>query len=893
MLSGRIAHFRIVGEIGAGGMGVVYRAHDLKLERDVALKVLPADTLHDETARARMLREARLAATLNHPSICTVHEVGEHEGRIYIAMELVEGRPLSERIAERGPSAGLATESVLRYGAQLAGALAHAHERHVLHRDLKSSNVVVLPDGRVKVLDFGLARRLWEEPDQPLTQQVTLTAPGMVVGTPHYLAPEVLRGNKADERSDLWALGVLLHEMACGELPFGGQTSFELMAAILNDPPRALPNRIPAGLRAVIARCLAKEPGERYQRASEVQAALEAIQSGAQAEPPAPAGERWRPRVVPLAVAVGLVLVSGGGWLAWRSLAPTPTPVERQLTSNPIGLEVSGPIISPDGKSLVYCDKSGFYLKEIASGETRPVPSPWVGPDGRAVVLRTRLNLKGWAWFPDGSRLLVTTSAGGGATAGVWQVSLVGWTWRRLATEGRGDAEVSPDGARIAFTRGDTAIWVMNADGQDAHFLHTLSPGGLAAGLTWAPDGSQIAFLDYRPGPDPPWIEVLNLSSRQTVTIVKDSLLVQRRGFVLQPLWLPDGAILYGRSDSLMSRSMTLWQARVDPVSGRLRGRPTPYARSATPIIQISTSADGRRIVVLKSDYQMDVHVADLEAGATRLANARRLTLDDRDDFIADWSQDGQSILFHSDRRGAIDLFRQRLDRSMPDLVVSATHVWGNAAAESPDRAWVLFQQIPPSTDKNGPGRIMRAPISGGPAETVLAYTRFTTMGCSFRPDVSCLMCETDSTGSVFSILDPIHGRGHEVARLPKGGFSYNWAISIDGTRLAVSNFRGEDSVRVMSLGTARSRSIGLRFRSGFTPGGPLLNACFAGVAERDGLIAAAQDYLLHVDASGGAIPLYQGGTSVAVPRVSPDGRHVAWQQLNATQIAWLWERRR
>ncbi|MEO5987365.1 MAG: protein kinase [Candidatus Eisenbacteria bacterium] len=273
-----LGNYEILAPLGAGGMGEVYRARDTRLEREVALKVLPLESLHDHVARARLLREARLAATLNHPNICTMHEVGEADGQVYIAMELIDGQPLNERIAQEG--GGLAIENVVGYGAQIAAALAHAHERHVIHRDLKSSNVVVTSDGRMKVLDFGLARRLLDGPDSAnATPSMALTQTGAIVGTPHYLAPEVLRGRNADERSDLWALGVLLHELASGTLPFKGTTSFELGSSILHDMPTHLSERVPAGLRGVVRKCLAKEPGERYQRASEVGAVLEALSS--------------------------------------------------------------------------------------------------------------------------------------------------------------------------------------------------------------------------------------------------------------------------------------------------------------------------------------------------------------------------------------------------------------------------------------------------------------------------------------------------------------------------------------------------------------------------------------------------------------------------------------
>ncbi len=278
MLGKTLGHYRILEKIGAGGMGEVYRAHDEQLGRDVAIKLLPASVLSDATARARLLREARSAASLNHPHICTIHEVGEADGQAYIAMELVEGQPLSARLA----GGALPTEQVLRYGLQLAEALGHAHERGLVHRDLKSANVVITTEGRAKVLDFGLAKRLSEgEMDVVTRSQASLTAAGALVGTLAYMAPEQLRGQPADARSDVWALGVVLHEMATGSRPFQGQTGFELSSAILTQRPAPLVGKAPLGLRAVIERCLEKEPARRYQRAGEVRAALEAVQTGA------------------------------------------------------------------------------------------------------------------------------------------------------------------------------------------------------------------------------------------------------------------------------------------------------------------------------------------------------------------------------------------------------------------------------------------------------------------------------------------------------------------------------------------------------------------------------------------------------------------------------------
>jgi tRNA A-37 threonylcarbamoyl transferase component Bud32 len=282
MLGELLDHYRIVSKLGEGGMGVVYRAKDEVLHRDVAIKVLSSRVVAEKSAQKFLLDEARAASGLSHPNICTIHQVGEVRGEPYIVMELVEGKSLSELIVRTG----LPVESVLRYGVQIAAALAHSHARNIVHRDLKSSNVMVTPDGLVKVLDFGLARRLriFEQSAGTLDTHepfggTTEPGSGGLTGTLPYMPPEVLRGEDADFRSDIWALGIVLYEAASGQLPFRGRTSFEVSSAIFHELPPPLPAWIPGGLWGIIQRCLAKEPPHRYQRASEVQAALEALQS--------------------------------------------------------------------------------------------------------------------------------------------------------------------------------------------------------------------------------------------------------------------------------------------------------------------------------------------------------------------------------------------------------------------------------------------------------------------------------------------------------------------------------------------------------------------------------------------------------------------------------------
>ena len=289
MIGEIIGHYRIVAKIGEGGMGVVYRAHDEVLQRDVALKLVSQGAAAEKLSREHLLREARAASALSHPNICTIHEVGEFGDELYMIMELVDGKSLRELIWRDR----LAMEAVLRYGVQIAAALAHAHGRNVIHHDLKSANVVVTPEGLAKVLDFGLARGL---PKLPADEATMSMAPekggGTVSGTLAYMAPEVLRGQAGDQRADLWALGIVLYEAAAGQLPFRGATGVEIGSAILHETPPPLPERIPPGLRAIVQRCLAKEPAQRYQQAAEVQAALEAVQSSVTvpAQPEGPRG---------------------------------------------------------------------------------------------------------------------------------------------------------------------------------------------------------------------------------------------------------------------------------------------------------------------------------------------------------------------------------------------------------------------------------------------------------------------------------------------------------------------------------------------------------------------------------------------------------------------------
>jgi serine/threonine-protein kinase len=323
MISKTLAHYEIEDRLGEGGSGVVYRGRDLRLERPVAIKVLADALRDDELAWARLLREARLASQLNHPHIAAIYDLGEEDGRAYIVMEYVEGLPLADLI----PEGGIPFEQVKSYARQISDALDFAHQQGVIHGDLKGSNIIVTPEGNIKLLDFGLGRRIPRHGMAEVTNShLPLVEGGTTAGTLPYLAPEVLRGGPTSLQSDVWALGVLLYQMATGELPFGGATPFELSMEIMVGTPREL-DKLPEPLRSTLRGCMAGNPQERPARPSDVASALAGLALGPPSAPPAhdeagsgiateqptmlPAARRWRKWWVAGAAMALLVLLAG------------------------------------------------------------------------------------------------------------------------------------------------------------------------------------------------------------------------------------------------------------------------------------------------------------------------------------------------------------------------------------------------------------------------------------------------------------------------------------------------------------------------------------------------------------------------------------------------------
>jgi TolB-like protein/Tfp pilus assembly protein PilF len=318
MIGQTLAQYRITAAIGAGGMGEVYRATDTKLGREVALKVLPAEMASSPERLERFQREARVVAALNHPHIVTIHSVEEADGVHFLTMELVEGQPLDKLI----PDGGMPIERLLAIGTTLAEAIAAAHDKGIVHRDLKPANVMVTTDGRVKVLDFGLARMslAGDSADSALSTQAR-THDGAVMGTVPYMSPEQVQGKAVDHRTDIFSLGVMLYEMASGRRPFGGGSTVELGSAILRDAPPALTTLrtgLPEGLMRVVARCLEKDPAARFQSMRDVQGALSTV-SAAAIDGRASSGHGTRRRWRALGIVAGLAVLLGGAYLVARS----------------------------------------------------------------------------------------------------------------------------------------------------------------------------------------------------------------------------------------------------------------------------------------------------------------------------------------------------------------------------------------------------------------------------------------------------------------------------------------------------------------------------------------------------------------------------------------------
>src|SRR5262245_3747064 len=445
----RLGPYEIVAPLGAGGMGEVYRARDSRLGREVAIKVLPQPLAQDPEFRARLALEAKTISAFNDPGICVVHDVGRQGATDYLVMELLDGETLVARL-KRGP---LPVAEALRVGIQIAEALARAHRAGVIHRDLKPGNIMLTRAG-AKLMDFGLARATGRGPGALGTSAAStlaspaagpLTAQGTIVGTFHYMAPEVLEGKEADVRSDVWALGCVLYEMATGARAFEGESEASLIAAIMDREPRAMAELqpvTPPALERVVRRCLQKSRGARLQDAGDVAFVLQLIADGGVLSPAAegetgPAGRRgW----LPMAAGVALLLAASVAFVVGR-MSVRPSVASLRVSALSHGSRDGEPAVSPDGRlvafSAVRPGGGGIWIMDIVTrSETRLT----TGEDNQP------------RFSPDGASIFFTRRSGSG-TFSLWRVPAIGGT-PRLVIENASDADCSPDGSRLVYLVG-------------------------------------------------------------------------------------------------------------------------------------------------------------------------------------------------------------------------------------------------------------------------------------------------------------------------------------------------------------------------------------------------------------------------------------------------------
>jgi serine/threonine protein kinase len=430
----RLGSYELLAQIGAGGMGEVYKAHDTKLGRDVAIKVLPEAFAHDPERLSRFQREAKMLASLNHPNIAAIYGLEDGAGRNYLVMELVPGETLAERVKRDG---AVPIEEALAIAKQIAEALEAAHEKGIIHRDLKPANVKVTPEGKVKVLDFGLAKAFAGEgtdsnPSQSPTLSAVATMQGVLLGTAGYMSPEQARGKSVDKRTDIWAFGCVLYELLTGKQAFQGETTTEILAAVLRGEPdwQALPPATAAKIRDLLRRCLQKDLNKRCRDAGDVRIEIE--EALAAPMPTGPPITNFPPKTVwlwALGMGVaGLVVAAIAGLVVWNLRSSSVAPVSRSMFSLPPGEQLAGLdrpalAISPDGNRMVYVASRGsvqqLYLRSMDSFEAKPIlgtegaAGPFFSPDSQ------------WVGFFAESKLK-KASINGGAPVTLWDAKEMG-----------------------------------------------------------------------------------------------------------------------------------------------------------------------------------------------------------------------------------------------------------------------------------------------------------------------------------------------------------------------------------------------------------------------------------------------------------------------------------
>jgi len=728
LIGTRLGPYEITAKLGEGGMGEVWRARDTKLERDVAIKVLPAAFVEDHERLARFEREAKLLAQLNHPNIAHIYGMEASGDSHALVMELVEGPTLAERL-EAG---SLSLDESLSLARQIAEALEEAHEKGIIHRDLKPQNVKASIEGRVKVLDFGLAKAM--DPmgaasgagsASQLAQSPTLTLGatqlGVILGTAAYMSPEQARGLAADKRADIWSFGVVLYEMLTGRRLFEGELTTDVLAQVITREIdlAALQREVPPAIRRLLRQCLQRNPKNRLRDIGDARLAIdEALAPGSAIETGASGSLTAEPqpsvvlrRLIPWGV---LLLAAGGagGWWLTRSAASEPEGAPkfslRRLTDLP-GLE-GNPDISPDGRQIVYTSEASgnkdLYVMRVDGGSAIEITAGYPADDEQA------------RFSADGNQLVFRSSRDGG---GLFVMGATGESVRRITDEGF-DPAWSPDGRSVAYSMEAAldpydrktqlaALWIVDVTTGQKRKLPVKD--GLQP--AWSPDGERIAYWANTGGQRDLW--TIAAAGGEPVAVTDDE------PTDWSPEWSPDGRWLYFESDR--AGGMNLFRVAIDPATGGAAGPLEQVTTSAGNLGWARFSADGKRMVVAEYERSAVLDLYRLTLGPDPTAEPlrtlrprtlhwcvlspdaewiacstigspedlvllrpdgsglRRLTDDVAKDRNISWSPDSQRLAFASTRSGGWRYWALRTDGSQ--LHQLSDFFWGYRSAWRPD----------------------------------------------------------------------------------------------------------------------------------------------------------------------------------------------------------------
>ncbi len=873
----RLGPYEILAPLGAGGMGEVYRARDTKLSREVAIKILPEAFAQDAERLARFQREAQVLASLNHPNIAHIHGLEESGGARALVLELVEGETLAERIAQ-GP---LPVEEALEVARQIADALEAAHEKGIIHRDLKPANVKRTPEGKVKVLDFGLAKALAREGSSPdVTSSPTMTAAstqaGVVIGTAAYMSPEQARGKAADKRSDIWAFGVVLYEMLTGSKTFGGETVSDTLAAVLKTDPdwTALPENTPPGLRRLLRRCLERDPRRRLHDIADARIELEEAPGDSPAAVPIPArGARpW------LFVSAALTAAAIAAFATWRLVpraAVSSGPVVSKLARiTRDAARAEWPSWSPDGSLLAYAsNRSGnseIYVRRGEGGQDVAITNdpaedvqPAFSPDGGAVAfVSTRSSKTGLIRIGGTFGRNVRTYGGD-----LWVIPALGGAARRLASDANFPVW-RPDGKGI--------LYVTGAENRRA-IMEVPSRGGPPRAILPS-DASTFELSRIACSPDGKWI----------------SLETQEEGLLLMPAaggkprsFLPGFGHAWERSSGRLyfivrdpqgGSRIQFIEPRADPFSAV----PSTVSLMTSDFLELAVTSDGLRIAAPEQESARNLTRIPLEPGGGGPAGPEEpLTTGLVTDSYPSVSPDGRRVAIVSDVLGhmevrIVDVDSRRSERlQLPgEDVAQVSPVW------MPDGRHLLISRSLQGIRSSN----WIVALDGSKAEELMIRSAQGSWALNTSPDGNTIYYHdmADGVQQTFS-LDLATRKKTQLTNGP--GDKFDTVASPDGNWLAITATK-DGTLQLFRMpaegGPLQQRTTGFeRMRHPFfSPDGKWI------------YIQPSHGNIHRVKAEGGPLEpvtrFPEGGLFLEEPTLSPDGRYLYYCRSNGGSAMWL-----